>query len=468
LKIASYKVTFSLPSLIFISPMPRSFSTANQNSVSVIILAANRSEFLLTAIESVLSQTDPAIEIIVVDDGSNEDTKLTVRNRYPGVIYIHHPNDGAVSAKNAGIRTSKGEYVIFLDRHDYLFPSAIEIGGGCLQANPELGFAFGRYLWKSIDSDCADPIQPLPDRPPARASHATILAAQHRIHCATAIFRRGAVDAVGGFDPSLGEMADLHLLLRIARTSPSEFDDRIAVGVEDQKITYQELNDRANQLAYYLQNLGVKLNMLVGLCVDRSVETIVGILGILKAGGAYLPIDPSNPPERSEYILKDAQITISIATADLLPRSVNCGRVICLDTDLPTIAAYSIDNLVEPRQSEDLATEFYRLLASEQVTILNQTPSAFYQLINVDERLHLSEKLNLRSIIFGGEALNLPSDENTSLAQLAILPEDGIDAMKRVLSNTGIDSVIISTRELQSRIDISSIYRHFQTNVSLC
>ena len=57
-----------------------------------------------------------------------------------------------------------------------------------------------------------------------------------------------------------------------------------------------------------MQSLGVVTNQLVGLCVDRSVDTIVGILGILKAGGAYVPLDPSNPPERSAYILKDAQV----------------------------------------------------------------------------------------------------------------------------------------------------------------
>ena len=86
--------------------------------------------------------------------------------------------------------------------------------------------------------------------------------------------------------------------------------DAVAVVFEDQKLTYRELNERANQLAHYLQQLGVKSEVLVGICVERSLLTIVGILGILKAGGAYVPLDPANPIDRTAFILQDASVSV--------------------------------------------------------------------------------------------------------------------------------------------------------------
>ena len=84
--------------------------------------------------------------------------------------------------------------------------------------------------------------------------------------------------------------------------------DATAIVFEDQRLTYRQLNDRANQLARYLQKLGVGPGTLVGICVERSVEMMVGLLGILKAGGAYMPLDASYPRERLAFMLKDAQV----------------------------------------------------------------------------------------------------------------------------------------------------------------
>jgi amino acid adenylation domain-containing protein len=854
------------------------FPSSNQGRVSVVIPAYNSGDFLPAAIDSVLLQTYPDVEIVVVDDGSTDDTKIKC-DRYPTVRYIYQVNQGAASARNAGIRASQGEYLLFLDSDDYLFPDAIEIGVECLQANPAAGFVFGNYLFRSINADGSYTTQQLSEDPPAVASYATILAAQHKIQCATVLLRRAAVEAVGGFGTGFTVMEDLHLFLSIARTLPIDFHDRvvseyryhgrnlssasakmligtlavqhleqdyvqqhgssaeqiayttgrsawikffgdrlpyeimrslqaknwvaalgnlrlllnydpllasvdrevqasaqlsllahlrqlpcsasldywaqqlagapalalpldrprsaqqtfagksaaieidqsqvlaleqlsqqqgvslsttllaafktllyrytgsedivvgmptvnhvdgamfvnaialrsnltgnptfttllqqlhqtatlaqshqlvpieliegldlqvnfiwetdlpfdqialdrltaipwtieantakcdltlylkqtsngvigqwvynsdlfnpatidrfnqhfqnllvaiisqnspslaaapsgiahlpmltapelqqligspdltsvssesgtslhhlfeiqverdpnqIAVSFEDCQITYRELNQRANKLAHYLQSVGVTTNQLVGLCVERSIETIVGILGILKAGGAYLPLDPSNPTERSAYILQDAQVSILVTTADLVASLASEAQVICLDTDLPKIEQYPTTNPVDRGNANNLAyviytsgstgqpkgvlvnhanvtrlftatadwyqfgtqdvwtlfhsfafdfsvweiwgallyggklvvvpyfvsrdpASFYELLVSERVTVLNQTPSAFYQLNKIDERLHLSHKLSLRLIIFGGEALNLPS-----------------------------------------------------------
>ncbi len=93
----------------------------------------------------------------------------------------------------------------------------------------------------------------------------------------------------------------------------------IAVVYEDQQISYQQLNNKANQLAHYLKNLGVGADVLVGICVERSIDMVVCLLGILKAGGAYVPIDSSYPQERLIYMLEDAHIHTLLTQEHLLP-----------------------------------------------------------------------------------------------------------------------------------------------------
>ncbi|MBN4004268.1 non-ribosomal peptide synthetase [Nostoc sp. LPT] len=94
----------------------------------------------------------------------------------------------------------------------------------------------------------------------------------------------------------------------------------VAVVYENQHLTYRELNCRANQLAHYLQTLGVKPDVLVGICVERSLEMVVGLLGILKAGGAYVPLDPNYPTERLSFMLEDAQVRVLLTQQKLLDK----------------------------------------------------------------------------------------------------------------------------------------------------
>jgi amino acid adenylation domain-containing protein len=102
----------------------------------------------------------------------------------------------------------------------------------------------------------------------------------------------------------------------------------------DEQITYRELNQRANQLAHHLQTLGVGPEVLVGLCVERSLEMVVGLLGILKAGGAYIPLDPNYPAERLAMMLTDAQPLVLLSQSHLLDRLPNTSaKIITLDTD---------------------------------------------------------------------------------------------------------------------------------------
>lgn len=108
--------------------------------------------------------------------------------------------------------------------------------------------------------------------------------------------------------------------------------DAIAVVVADQHLTYRILDQRANQLAHFLQRLGVGPEVRVGLCMERSLDLIVGLLGILKAGGAYVPLDPAYPPERLSFMLTDAQVSLLVTQAELKARlSPDCTRAITID-----------------------------------------------------------------------------------------------------------------------------------------
>lgn len=136
--------------------------------------------------------------------------------------------------------------------------------------------------------------------------------------------------------------------------------DAVALVFEDEQLTYQELNARANQLAHYLQGLGVGPEVLVGICVQRSLEMIVGLLGVLKAGGAYVPLDPTYPKDRLAFMLEDSSVPVLLTQTqlvELLPR--NSARVVCLDGDIEKIASHSSDNPSSSVAPDNLAYVIY-------------------------------------------------------------------------------------------------------------
>jgi amino acid adenylation domain-containing protein len=136
--------------------------------------------------------------------------------------------------------------------------------------------------------------------------------------------------------------------------------DRVAVVYAGACLSYRQLNARANQLARYLQRQGVGPEILVGICMERGLEMVVGLLGVLKAGGAYLPLDPSYPPERLGFMLEDTQASVVLtqhAVMDALPR--HQAQVICLDTDWERIAAESEEAPVSDVASDHLAYVIY-------------------------------------------------------------------------------------------------------------
>ena len=263
-----------------------------------------------------------------------------------------------------------------------------------------------------------------------------------------------------------------------------QLPDAVAVVYKDEHLSYRELNARANQLARHLRTLGVGPDVLVAVCMDRSVEMMISVLGILKAGGAYLPLDPQYPRQRRQFMLQDAQSRLLLTKQRFVSElSADAAQPICLDTDWEDVARQSTANLVSQSQPHNLAYVIYtsgstgtpkgtgvthqnvmrlmsatgdwfefseqdvwtlfhsyafdfsvwemwgpllyggrlvvvpfdvsrspelfcQLLHRQAVTVLNQTPSAFRQLMAEDSRRPESG-LPLKFVIFGGEALDI-------------------------------------------------------------
>jgi amino acid adenylation domain-containing protein len=273
----------------------------------------------------------------------------------------------------------------------------------------------------------------------------------------------------------------------IVEAQALETPDGIAVVRDGQRLTYRELNERANQLAHFLRKQGVAPDVFVGIYLDRTLDLVVALLGILKAGGAYVPIDPQYPRERASFMMQDSNSPVILTQLSLASElGTSSAKVVVLEREWPSIASEPTSNLKHVLSPDNLAyviytsgstgtpkgtlishrnvvrlfsatqawfrfgshdvwtmfhstafdfsvwelwgalfyggrvvvvpfgvsrspQDFYRLLQQEGVTVLNQTPSAFRQLIRAEESAAAPGSLALRYVIFGGEALDLSS-----------------------------------------------------------
>jgi glycosyltransferase involved in cell wall biosynthesis len=186
------------------------------NLITVVIPCYNQARFLDEAIGSVLQQTHAQRELIVVDDGSTDDTAV-VAAKYPEVRLLRQENRGLAAARNRGWAAAQGRYLVFLDADDRLRPQALERGLRCLREHPEAAFAYGRYL--NISANGA-PLSPS-TRPCVENEHYLHLLKANYIGMHAAVFyRREVFTAVGGFNERLKACEDFDFYLRVARRFP--------------------------------------------------------------------------------------------------------------------------------------------------------------------------------------------------------------------------------------------------------
>src|SRR5262249_34209056 len=136
--------------------------------------------------------------------------------------------------------------------------------------------------------------------------------------------------------------------------------EAVAVVYEGTYLTYDGLSRRANQLAHHLRKFGVDAEVKVGLCVERSLELMVGLLGVMKAGGAYLPLDPSYPPERLAFMLEDAGAVVALTEWRLKECLQSfTGRLLCLDEEWERVEQESEHEVISEVGAENLAYVIY-------------------------------------------------------------------------------------------------------------
>jgi glycosyltransferase involved in cell wall biosynthesis len=184
--------------------------------ISVVIPCYNQGRFLADAIGSLAGCSLP-VEVLVVDDGSTDET-AKVAAQFSGVAYHHQQNAGLASARNSGLRASRGDLIVFLDADDMLAPGGLESGAAALASHPDCAFVTGRCVMM----DAAGTLQPTPSQPKLTGeAYAELLRHNYTWMPAMAMFRRAAVLEAGGFNPDVNAAADYELYLRIARRWPA-------------------------------------------------------------------------------------------------------------------------------------------------------------------------------------------------------------------------------------------------------
>jgi hypothetical protein len=184
-------------------------------AVTVVIPCFRQAHFLGEAIESVIAQTHPRIEVIVVDDGSPDDVEQ-VAGRYPGVRCLRQPNGGLAAARNAGLEQASGEFVLFLDADDRLLPEAVATGLRALETAPETEMAAG--TWRLIGEE-GEPVPAAAPEVPAEA-YPALLESCFISTPAAVLYRRRLFGQIGGFDPSVSASADYDVYLKTAARFP--------------------------------------------------------------------------------------------------------------------------------------------------------------------------------------------------------------------------------------------------------
>jgi glycosyltransferase involved in cell wall biosynthesis len=191
-------------------------STREEPAVSVVITCYNHAPFIGEAVESVLGQRGPRAEVVVVDDGSTDDS-AAVAEGFEGVRFIRQRNRGVAAARNAGLAASGGRYVVFLDGDDRLLPGALDAGSRALGSNPSAAFVYGRYVAIAQDGSPA----PTPAQPRVEGDHYEALLRRNHIPLpGMVMYRRDVFDSAPAWDGAADHAGDWELYLRLARRFP--------------------------------------------------------------------------------------------------------------------------------------------------------------------------------------------------------------------------------------------------------
>lgn len=169
--------------------------------------------------------------------------------------------------------------------------------------------------------------------------------------------KQATVYVAQGYAVDYGSHGLIHRLFEFQVT---QAPNQVAVDFEGERLTYAELNEQANQLAHYLSEIGVGAEVLVGICLERSLDLVVGLLAVLKAGGAYVPLDPTYPQERLGFIMADAQISVLLTQShltQLLPQ--HTAQTVCPAAIKGKLASYSTQNLLGQTTTTNLAYVIY-------------------------------------------------------------------------------------------------------------
>ena len=190
--------------------------------ISIIIPCYNQAHFLCEAIESALGQSYANFEIVVVDDGSTDNSEEVAR-QYSGVRCIRQDRQGLAAARNSGLRHCRGEYLVFLDADDRLLPEALKVGVESLKMHPDCAFVAGHY--RLIEANGG--LREMPPHRVAREHYAELLRRNYIAMHATVMYRRAVFASVGSFNTSLRACEDYELYLRIARQFPIHCHEQI-------------------------------------------------------------------------------------------------------------------------------------------------------------------------------------------------------------------------------------------------
>jgi glycosyltransferase involved in cell wall biosynthesis len=235
--------------------------------VSVIIPSYNSAKWLAAAVESVRGQIRPADEIVIVDDGSTDDTASLCRTFGEGIKYVHRENGGLAAARNTGVRNSSGDCMLFLDADDILLPNAIHDLARTAEASPEAGVVYGFVLQRrKLATDAQLHGRPYAaGKPPHPAKAHFWWTPIPTAGCA--LIRRSLNEEIGGFDENFRQVEDAEYWLRCGVTAPFEHCDSVVL---DKTYIPTSLGQQTEGSIWYRLQLQRKFLLW---CSARGVDT---------------------------------------------------------------------------------------------------------------------------------------------------------------------------------------------------